>query len=129
MEKLTYLSEIVFVVASFVCVDWFDKIGLLKKIFGERFYYGGGIIIFIGIQIIPLFMPDVATIIVAVAMFAGYIVWRIGRSKGKEKNEQRENRSAAGAASQGRVPAGELPELQPKRKLQESGSRAGRGSD
>ena len=81
MDAMLYMAEVAFVIASFGFVDLLERTGWLSKLFTERYKNVGGVILFIVIQVIPAFLPDIVTIIIAVAMTAGYIGYRIGHSK------------------------------------------------
>lgn len=79
MEALHYLAVTIFGLAALVFVDFLERNGWLEKLFGMRFYRLGGIVLVIAILFIPAFLSDLATIIIAVAVAACYIGWRIGK--------------------------------------------------
>lgn len=79
MEALHDLAVTVFGLADLALVDYLEKTGRLEKLFGMRYYRLGGIVLFAVLLVIPVFLPDIAVIIIAIAIAAGYIGWRIGK--------------------------------------------------
>ncbi len=81
MEALLAVSHYIFFIASFCLVGYLDESGKIHKIFGYRYYRIWEVVLFVAVQIAPAFLPDIATLIIAVAMAAGYIGWKVGRSR------------------------------------------------
>lgn len=79
MDALHGLAVTVFGLADLAFVDYLEKTGRLEKMFGMRNYRLGGIILFLVLLVIPAFLTDLAVIIIAIALVAGYIGWRIGK--------------------------------------------------
>lgn len=79
IEALHYLAITVFGLADLAFVDYLEKTGRLEKLFGMRNYKLGWTILFVVLLIIPAFLPDIAVVIIAIAIAAGYIGWRIGK--------------------------------------------------
>lgn len=80
LERLVEMSGIVFFFAAAGIVDYLDRCGFLRELFPTGHYFAG-VVLFLILQIVPVILPDLATVILSTAIIAGYIGWRIGRSK------------------------------------------------